>query len=125
MAPSARTKAPWLLGVDQFGAGRDHAALDQFGERDARRVARGHEWGKSSCRQRLDGGDARFRRGRIGMVAFEADVAAAETFCHGAVVPVPLNGSITRSPGLTMTTARAPAGLPASGSDGPSCHQRL
>ena len=34
MAPSARTRAPWrFFEIDQFGARRDHAALDQFGKR--------------------------------------------------------------------------------------------
>ena len=73
-----------LLGIDQFGAGRNHAALDQFGERHARGVARGHERRQRRFRQRFDRRDARFGRSRIGLVALEADVAAAETFCHGA-----------------------------------------
>ena len=73
-----------LFGIDQFGAGRDHAALDQFGERYARRVARGHERRQGCFRQRLDSGDARFRRSRVGPIAFEADIAAAETFGDGA-----------------------------------------
>src|SRR6266568_8009319 len=72
-----------LFGVDQFGAGRDYAALDQFGERHARRVARGHERRQGRFRQRLDGGDARFCRSRVGVIAFEADIAAAETFGDG------------------------------------------
>ncbi len=71
MAPSARTRAPWRF-------------LESFGERDARRVARGHEWRQRRFRKRFDGGDAGFRRTRIGLVAFEPDVAAAETFCHRA-----------------------------------------
>ena len=49
------------LGVDELCAGRDHAALDQLGEGDARRLARGHERRERRFRQRLDRGDARLR----------------------------------------------------------------
>ena len=42
-AVGAHQGAMALLGVDQLGAGCDHAALDQFGEGDAGRIARGHE----------------------------------------------------------------------------------
>ena len=85
MAPSARTSAPWrFLESTSLVPGRDHAALDQFGERHARRVARGHERRQRGFRQRFDGGDAGFGRRGIGLVALEADVAAAEAFCHGA-----------------------------------------
>ena len=77
-AVGAHQGAVALLGIDQPGAGRDHAALDQFGERHARRVARGHERRERRLRQRLDGGDARFGGGGVSRVALEADVAAAE-----------------------------------------------
>ena len=83
-AVGADQRAVALLGVDQFGAGRNHAALDQFGERHAGGVARGHERRQRRLGQRFDRRDARFGRFRIGLVALEADVAAAETFCHGA-----------------------------------------
>mgnify|MGYP003694111121 CR=1 FL=1 len=94
MAPSARTRAPWrFLASTSLAPGDDHAALDQFGERHARRVARGHERRERGFRQRLDRGDARFapRPHRSGR---------ARSRCSGGrgawrrrrVVPVPLNG---------------------------------
>src|SRR3984893_5661847 len=78
-AVGANQGAVALPGIDQFGAGRNHAALDQLGKRHPRRVARGHEWRQRRFRQRFDGGDAGFRRARIGPIALEADVTAAET----------------------------------------------
>src|SRR6478752_6219877 len=83
-AVGAHQGAVTLSGVDEFRAWRNHAALDQFGERDAGGVTRGHERRESCCRQRFHRGDARFRRSRIALVAFKADVTPAETFCHGA-----------------------------------------
>src|SRR4051812_5940906 len=73
-----------FFGIDQSSPGRYQPALDQLGERNARRVARGHEWRKRGCLQRLDRGDALL--GGLGITGFalEADEAAAEMFRHRA-----------------------------------------
>ena len=66
------------LGVDQPGAGRQQAALDQRGERYARRLAGGHERGKARGRKRRGRGDATLGCRRIIRIALDADEAAAE-----------------------------------------------
>src|SRR3954452_20790278 len=83
-AIGANQRSVTLLGIEELGARRNHAALDQFRERDPRSVARGHEWRKRGFGQSIDSGDARFRRRSVSAVAFKADVAAAETFCDRA-----------------------------------------
>ena len=57
-AVGAHQRLVALLGVDQLGAGRDQAALEQRRERHARRFARGHERRQRRRFQRLDRGDA-------------------------------------------------------------------
>ena len=69
-AVGAHQRAMPALGVDEFDAGRDHAALDQRRERHPRRLARGHERGQRRLRHRLDRVDALLRR--LGVVRFRA-----------------------------------------------------
>ena len=82
-AVGTNQRAVALLQVDQPGAGRNHAALDQFGEGRTGAFARSST-APASPGAATDRRNALFGRLRIGLVALEADVAAAETFCHGA-----------------------------------------
>src|SRR4029077_2167085 len=61
------------LGVGELVARRDHAALEQRRERDARRLARGLETGERRLRQRFGRRDALDRRRRVAGVALDAD----------------------------------------------------
>ena len=83
-AVGANQRAVAALGVGEFYAGRDHAALDQSRERHPRRLARGHEGCERRLGHRLDRGDAFFRRGGVFTLALKTDEAPAQPLRHRA-----------------------------------------
>ena len=114
-APSARTsRLVPLLGVDQQRAGRNQPALDQRRERHARRLARGDEG-----RDRRRGHDLtsamRFSAALAYFASRSMPMKRRPSFLATApVVPVPLNGSSTRSSGRDadrMTRASSASGF--------------
>src|SRR5690606_30251788 len=69
--------------VEQQLAGRDHAALDQPAERDARLLAPGADVDGGRIGGR-DGGDSLARAPRIVRIALDADPAPAQLLGHRA-----------------------------------------
>src|SRR3981189_3772509 len=85
MAPSARTRAPWRFLESTSLVPGEIMPRSISSENATRGASRAVMQGpRVAFGQGFDRGDAFFGRRRIGLVALETDVAAAETFCHSA-----------------------------------------
>ena len=95
----------WALASNSASPGATCRARQHHAERHARLGAFRDNRKRGLGVARLHGGDARLRGRDIVGIALDADIAAAQGLATAPVVPVPKNGSSTRSPGFVVASS--------------------